>query len=401
MSLKKRVAIIGGGVSGLLSTKYALENGLEPITFEKAADLGGLWKANETAIWPNMRTNVTKYVTSFSDHNWPAESPVYLRSQHVQDHLLSYAEKFALTEHIRFSHSVEFVERLEDQSWRVTFKNLLTNEEKTELFDFLIIASGLYNTPKIPNDKDVDKFKGVIKHSKEFQPDDPIYKSKHVLVVGGCISGIDLSGQLADKADKVTNLFRRTPLIMPLLPRRKIGDNRYSILPLEMFSYSRAETYSSLPMEEIMREKRAASKKNFPFQADKNPKCPEALHIDFDDLETEIVSGMSEYYIERVKEGRLEPIRSTIERFDENGVYLANGRYIRCDVVLYCTGFKPAFDHLDKSILEAMKYRPEKPKFSYILYKNTFIPGWDTLAFIGTYPRLYFTGYEFQVGLTQ
>lgn len=41
---KKRIAVIGGGVSGLSSIKCCLEEGLEPVCFERTDDIGGLWR---------------------------------------------------------------------------------------------------------------------------------------------------------------------------------------------------------------------------------------------------------------------------------------------------------------------------------------------------------------------
>lgn len=38
-----RVAVIGAGTSGLASVKACIEEGLEPVCFERGADIGGLW----------------------------------------------------------------------------------------------------------------------------------------------------------------------------------------------------------------------------------------------------------------------------------------------------------------------------------------------------------------------
>lgn len=40
----KKIAVIGAGVSGLGAIKCCLEEGLEPVCFEKSNDIGGLWK---------------------------------------------------------------------------------------------------------------------------------------------------------------------------------------------------------------------------------------------------------------------------------------------------------------------------------------------------------------------
>lgn len=41
---KKRIAVIGAGISGLGAIKCCLDEGLEPTCFERSDDIGGLWK---------------------------------------------------------------------------------------------------------------------------------------------------------------------------------------------------------------------------------------------------------------------------------------------------------------------------------------------------------------------
>lgn len=40
----KKVAVIGAGVSGLISLKCCLDEGLDPTCFELTEDIGGLWR---------------------------------------------------------------------------------------------------------------------------------------------------------------------------------------------------------------------------------------------------------------------------------------------------------------------------------------------------------------------
>lgn len=42
--MAKRVAVIGGGTSGLTCIKCCLDEGLEPVCFETSDDIGGLWR---------------------------------------------------------------------------------------------------------------------------------------------------------------------------------------------------------------------------------------------------------------------------------------------------------------------------------------------------------------------
>lgn len=42
-AMVRRVAVIGAGTSGLASVKACIEEGLEPVCFERGQDIGGLW----------------------------------------------------------------------------------------------------------------------------------------------------------------------------------------------------------------------------------------------------------------------------------------------------------------------------------------------------------------------
>jgi ribulose 1,5-bisphosphate synthetase/thiazole synthase len=60
MYAKESVAIIGSGMSGLVSAKYALENDLVPFVFERSAAIGGeLWSIGSTKKSKALLTNVS------------------------------------------------------------------------------------------------------------------------------------------------------------------------------------------------------------------------------------------------------------------------------------------------------------------------------------------------------
>lgn len=40
---KKKVAVIGAGLSGLAAIKSCLEDGMDPVAFEQNDDIGGSW----------------------------------------------------------------------------------------------------------------------------------------------------------------------------------------------------------------------------------------------------------------------------------------------------------------------------------------------------------------------
>src|SRR5260370_38177074 len=80
---RRRVAVIGAGVSGLAAAKCLLDGGLEPVVYEQAAQIGGLWHYDETlpdgrgVIHPPLPTNPSKPTLAFSPFPPPQNSPGY------------------------------------------------------------------------------------------------------------------------------------------------------------------------------------------------------------------------------------------------------------------------------------------------------------------------------------
>ena len=181
----RRVAIIGAGPSGLTSAKYAIENGLVPTVFEKSNDICGLWSNTSTnkAVWAGLYSNISYYTEQFSDHSWPKDSLIFPSANDIYNYLKSYAKKFSIENVTRLNNRIELVEKQEDNKWRINSIDLLKKQKKTEIFDFVMCASGLHSQPRIPIIENSDKFKGLQLHSSQFQLNDPLLKSKSVAVV--------------------------------------------------------------------------------------------------------------------------------------------------------------------------------------------------------------------------
>ena len=143
----KKVAIIGSGQAGLASAKYAFEHGLKPVIFEKAKYPGGQWLVDnkyKTNIWDNLHCNFTIKVSCYSDHFYPENTSVFPTKQEVHNYLLSYIDRFQLDRCFRLQTHVINANQLADKKWRIEYTCNKTNARNSEIFDFLIVASGLF-----------------------------------------------------------------------------------------------------------------------------------------------------------------------------------------------------------------------------------------------------------------
>src|SRR4029450_222207 len=96
LSPSSRIAVVGGGPSGIVVARELLEAGLEPTVFEQGDGLGGQWNAGapHSGVWPGMRANTSGAVTRVSELPAPGSWPLFPRAEEVRDHLAAYAERF-------------------------------------------------------------------------------------------------------------------------------------------------------------------------------------------------------------------------------------------------------------------------------------------------------------------
>jgi len=149
----KRLAIVGGGSSGLICLKTALEelDGWEIVCFERSAEITGCW-GNP---YPGFVSTSTRYTTQFAcfperDAAVEADSgrirAEFFRGGEYGDYLNRFADAFELRRHIKLRHQVEKLARVEEQDgWQISYRNLDFPEspEVTERFDAVVICTGL------------------------------------------------------------------------------------------------------------------------------------------------------------------------------------------------------------------------------------------------------------------
>lgn len=105
---------------------------------------------------------------------------------------------------VKFSTQVTDIRLRQDDSgrdqWDVSATDLLSGKETQETYDAVVVASGHYSTPYIPDGiEGIREWKtaypGVISHSKVYRSPDA-YRDKKVIVVGTGASGLDIASQI-------------------------------------------------------------------------------------------------------------------------------------------------------------------------------------------------------------
>ncbi|CCH41504.1 dimethylaniline monooxygenase [Wickerhamomyces ciferrii] len=249
-----RIAIIGGGPTGLATAKALGVEGFPQIDlFERKDQVGGLWNYNgelktkwETNIpnvhykdedkyigdavdefqqikevpspmYKHLETNLFKEMMAFKDFPFPKELESYPTRQEVIKYLENYSKTISKDVKFNLNSNVESVEKKAD-IWEVKV-SINGSEVETRKYDAVVLANGHYNHPFIPDTKGIKewnaKYPKSIIHCKYFDDCLP-FKNKRVIVVGNSASGVDVAIQLTTSASKVLNSVRKKAEIADL-----------------------------------------------------------------------------------------------------------------------------------------------------------------------------------------
>ncbi|KAF5274058.1 hypothetical protein FQR65_LT04456 [Abscondita terminalis] len=206
-----KVAIIGAGVAGIVSLKYALEKGHECDCFEETGEFGGTWVYTDEngehengskiyrSMYKDLITNLPKDVMVFMDFPYPEHvKESFISQQQVLQYLTDYVNYFKLNSHIKYNETVTKVQPLPDNKWKVTTQK----SENLSAYDAVFVCNGHFRYPKFPKIVGQELFTGFQIHSAEYR-DRRLFRDKQVLIIGASYSGTDIACQLKDMARTV------------------------------------------------------------------------------------------------------------------------------------------------------------------------------------------------------
>jgi cation diffusion facilitator CzcD-associated flavoprotein CzcO len=219
LSMAKKVVIIGAGPSGLVAAKSLIHdhpNGtFEPVIFEKGNAVGGLWPVTredaDGLISPDMHTNQSKHIVCFSDLAWEEEAPLFPKAWQVGQYLERYTEKYVKKSvPIRFATKVAQIQKESSGGWKLSVQSLDGAEE--HVFDHVIVASGFFGRPKIPQGLEAPQGNIPIIHSSQFRTVKSLLAQKglpgtggKILIVGGQMSGVEIAASMAHQLSSLVN----------------------------------------------------------------------------------------------------------------------------------------------------------------------------------------------------
>ena len=110
---------------------------------------------------------------------------------------------------IRFSTIVRDVRAIKSGGFEVTSRDEVSDTDKSEFFDKVIIAIGHFSVPNVPEYPGFDQFNGRLMHAHDFR-DALEFKDQDLLILGTSYSAEDIGSQCWKYGAKTITVSHRT-----------------------------------------------------------------------------------------------------------------------------------------------------------------------------------------------
>eukprot|EP00850_Spirogloea_muscicola_P015321 SM000116S24242 [mRNA] locus=s116:256897:260516:- [translate_table: standard] len=401
----KRVAVVGGGVSGIAACKVLSEDGHDVTVFEARGSIGGIW----SHTYPSTALQTPKEAYRFSDWPWPESVPTFPSHEQVMDYLSTYVRHFNIRARFRLNTRVMKMTRL--PGWSLMLEERipvsLQPQETVQEFDFVVMCCGCFgDVPKLPSfepGKGPQVFQGTTLHSAQYSELDKagtekLLHGKKVVVVGYQKTSIDVAIEAAEINRDVaqascTLLFRKPHWLLPRsqllygLPLSYLILSRFAEFWVPKPDQSGLETLKQTVLSPLRSLYFGLIEMyllyNFPLR--KYGLVPE--HSFFQDLSACILPQLPDSFFSLIEQGSIQLRQSTQWHFTRKGVALMGEKEIEADVVLLCTGYNGASKL--KSVLPC-EYRDclSTPGECLYLYRGMLHPEIPDVAFLGYHEGL-------------
>jgi dimethylaniline monooxygenase (N-oxide forming) len=235
----EKIAVIGMGISGIQCLKSCLAEGIEPTGFELDSDIGGFWRfksdQSKPSVYESTHIDTDRDLAGYSDFPWNPHAPLTIHNSIMTQYMRENIQLLRLDRFIRFNTKVISItphEKLTENNkwnWKIISINTLTNEQREEIFEGVMICTGRHGggawIPDFPGLSN-HQFKKPWFHSSQYKNPQShgIDSSKTVVVVGIGNSGLDIVTEVSPVAKK-TILVSRSGAWITKLP---YGDRAFS-----------------------------------------------------------------------------------------------------------------------------------------------------------------------------
>ena len=297
LRLRTEIVVIGAGQAGLSSAYHLKRLGLAPVkgfvVLDRSPHAGGAWQFR----WPSLTLSTVNRIHDLPGMSFAeavgVEAPDVQAAVAVPRYFAAYEQAFALPVYRPVTVTVVC-----DRGDRL---NVETDRGEVSTRG-IINATGTWETPYIPEYPGAERFAGRQLHTRDYRTADE-FTGKHVVIVGGGISAI----QLLDEISRVTT----TTWVTRRPPEFRAGP----------FDEEAGRAAVKLVEERV----RAGLPPRSVVSVTGLPVTPA---------------------IEAMRARGVLERRPMFSEITEDGVRWPDGSTLHADVILWCTGFRSALDHL-------------------------------------------------------
>lgn len=206
------VLIVGAGISGLAAAIHLEQLGISYTVIERQDDVGGTWNLNN---YPEARVDSTSMIYQYKFEKRYPWSEFFASGGETRSYLNHCADKYNIRDKLQLNTDLVSAEWVEDTAmWSVQVQ---TRGQPARQVDarFIISASGLFSTPKLPDIPGIESFNGLMRHTTDWQDIGPL-EGKRVAQIGTGASGAQVMPYIARHADHVTVFQRTANYVLPM-----------------------------------------------------------------------------------------------------------------------------------------------------------------------------------------
>ena len=286
------VVVIGAGQAGLSVGRLLSRGDLDFVILDAEAGPGAAWRH----AWDSLRLFSPAFWSSIPGIIFPGGRDYYPTRDEVIAYFTTYEERYRLP--VRRPVWVEAVRPWDDERLKIE------TDHGAWLARHVISATGSWRNPVIPDLPGLDLFEGTQIHSARYRSPERL-RGQRVLVVGGGNSGAQIHAELSLVAD-ATWVTRREPRFLPDdVDGRALFDRATTRYETRQAGRDPNQSVESILGDIVMLPPVRAARER----------------------------------------GDLAAVRM-FERFTRAGVVWPDGREEPVDAVIWCSGFRPALDHL-------------------------------------------------------
>jgi cation diffusion facilitator CzcD-associated flavoprotein CzcO len=334
-----RFAIIGAGMSGILSAIQLRKAGFDDFSiYEKADRLGGTWREN---TYPGIACDVPSHLYSYSFEPNPEWSHPFSPGDEIEAYFEAVAAKHGVPQRIHFGEEVTSC-RFENGRWQ-----LETKSGRRDSADVVIAATGVLHHPNWPDIPGLADFEGALFHSARWDHAVAL-DGRRIGIVGTGSTAVQIVSALVDRVAKLS-LFQRTaqwilPQANPPYSDAERAEFRRHPEKLRELHAQMAEGFSqgfanavvdasSPAMQAIEDACRANLENNV-----RDPVLREKLRPAHRAACKRLV--VSPDFYDAIQKPNAELVTAGIERVEKQGVRTRDGRLHELDVCVLATGFR-------------------------------------------------------------